>query len=196
MYLHSHQHHLPYSHNGLVRGWHLHAQTHRAFKIIAPPILNQIIHHQHTHKEHHRLKPLEMQRHGLVDDPPEHDKERRDEQGDLQGTADGDADGEIHLVLVRDDAGRDVLGRVADDGQQDEADEGLGDVRGFDDGVDAVDEVLCAHGDEDRDHGEGYARRHGREEVLALGLAFLAVFFVEEVGVAAELEEEEEDVED
>ena len=79
-----------------------------------------------------------MQRHGLANDPAENNEEWRDEERNLQAGADGDANGKIHLVLVGDDARRDMLRCVAHDRQQDQADERLRDVCRLDDRVDAV----------------------------------------------------------
>ena len=139
-----------------------------------------------------------MQRHVAIDDPAEDDEEGRDEQGDLQRRPERDAHGQVHLVLDGDDDGRDVLGGVADDGEQDQADERLGDVGRLDERVDAVDEELGADG-----HGDGHDDEHGgRGPGAHLGLVFILRFGlgfgfgVEEVGVGAQLEEEVEHVED
>ena len=85
---------------------------------------------------------------------------------------------------------------VADDGKEDEADEGLGDAEVGDDGVDGVDEELGADGDHDGDDDEDGAGGPGGEE-LGLGfVAFLRFGVVEEFGVRFQLEEEVGDVDD
>lgn len=97
-----------------------------------------------------------------------------------------------------------MLGRVAHDGQQDEADEGLGDVHRLDERVDRAHEVLGAHGHghggQDQDGGGGERaelRLLGRQPRLGRGHALLGQRLgVEEVGVRAQLEAEVEHVED
>ena len=133
-----------------VRGQVAH-ETQNALQVIRLPVLNKQRNHQGRQEERHRLKCLEMQRHVTSHDPAEHDQERRDEEGDLQTAADGNTDREVHLVLVRDHNRRHVFGGVADDRDEDQADERLADVRGLDDRVYAVDEVLGADGDAERD---------------------------------------------
>jgi len=93
-----------------------------------------------------------------------------------------------------------VLGGVADDGQQDQTDESLTDTGGGDDGVNAVDEVFGADGDEDGDEDEANGGGDGSEDFgLAAGVA-LRVFSafsvcvvlslgVEEFGMRFQLEE-------
>lgn len=141
-----------------------------------------------------------MERHGLAHGPAEEDEEGGDEEGDLHGGADGDADGEVHLVLVGDDDGRDVLCCVADDGDEDQTDEGLGDAGALDDGADGADEVVGADGDEDgdedEDDGGGVGRKYLAFLLLASFFTFTCGFFVEEAGVGLQLKEEVEDVED
>merc|ERR1712070_526886 len=83
--------------------------------------------------------------------------------------------------------------------EEDEADEGLADARGLDDGVDGVDEVLGADGDEDGDDDEADTRGHGAKDLGLFGLAAFVAFLgfgVEELGVRLELEVEVEAVED
>lgn len=175
------------------------AQTHTALEVITLAVLDKVVDDQHTEEKDDSFEPLEMERHFFADDPAEDDEERGDEEGDLHGAADGDADGEVHLVLVGDDAGGDVLGGVADDGEEDQADEGLADARGLDDGVDRVDEVFGADGDEDGDDDEADAGGDGAEDLRFFGFAAFVAFLgfgVEELGVRLELEVEVETVED
>lgn len=69
-----------------------------------------------------------------------------------------------------------MLGGVAHNGNEDQADEVLAYSTGRDDGVNAVDEILGAHGNHDR-HGNENRRRgpgtHGRV-LLVLFLRFLS----------------------
>ena len=120
-------------------GWRLRSDTHCAFEVVALAVLDQVVHDKHAEEEDDGLEALEVQRHRLVDDPAQYDQERGDEERNLHAAADGDVDREIHLALVRDNDGCDMLGCVTDDRQEDQTDEGLADVRGFDNRVDAVD---------------------------------------------------------
>ncbi|KAB8337329.1 hypothetical protein FH972_021628 [Carpinus fangiana] len=173
------------------------AQAHQALEVIALSILDQVVDDQDRQEEDDRLKALEVQGHGLADDPAEDDEEGCHEERNLHGAADGNAERQVHLVLVRDDDGSDVLGCVADNGQQDKTDESFGDVCLFDNGVDAIDEEFRANGDADGDDDQGDASRDGRQCVTLLPAAILGLLLghgvvlsllVEEVCVRIELE--------
>src|SRR5215203_3453742 len=69
----------------------------------------------------------ERQRIGADEEGGE-DEDRGDEEGDLGAGADRDVDGEVHLVLHRDQHRDPVLSRVADDRDDDHADEELGEA--------------------------------------------------------------------
>lgn len=175
------------------------AETHGALKVVALPVLDQIVDNEDRQEEDDGLEALEVQRHVLTQDPAEDDKEGGDEEGDLHGAADGDADGQVHLVLVRDDDGSDVLGRIADDGQQNQTNEGFTDARRGDDGVNAVDQVLGAHSDQYGDEDEADGSRDGAEDLGLVGLAALPAFLrlcVEQPRVRLELEDQVQDVQD
>ena len=175
------------------------AKTHASLEVVALAVLDEVVDHEHTEEEDHSLEALEVERHVLSDDPADNDHERSHEQHDLDGAADRNTDGQVHLVLVGDDHGRNVLGGVTNDGQEDETDEGLADARRFDDGIYAIDEVLGADGDQDRNQNQGDGCCDGAEDlsVFALLIAVtLLVLGVEEPGVGLELEDEVEDVED
>ena len=139
-------------------------KTHDALKVVGLAVLDQHRDDERGQEEGDRLERLEVERHVAVHDPAEDDEEGGDEEGDLQAAADGDADGEVHLVLVRDDNGGDVLGGVADDGDEDEADEGPTDVCRLDDRANAVDEVLGANSHGDRDDDQDDAGGPGRQQ--------------------------------
>ncbi len=143
------------------------ADKHSALKVVALAILDGVGDDQHAEGEGDSLEGLEAKSHGLVEHgPAEDDEERRDQQSDLDARADGDAHGQVHLVAHSHDAGRHVLGGVADDGDEDEADEVLAKVAGGDDGVDAVDQVVGAHRDEHCHDDEDEHGRDDREVVL------------------------------
>jgi len=180
--------------------WRLRSDTHCAFEVVALAVLDQVVHDKHAEEEDDGLEALEVQRHRLVDDPAQDDQERGDEERDLHAAADGDVDCEIHLALVRDNDGCDMLGCVADDRQEDQTDEGLADVRGLDNRVDAVDQILCTNRYQDGNDHERDACRNGREHLAFFLLLFtlgllsfhvgLLSFHVEEMGVGVELEVE------
>lgn len=104
------------------------SEAHAALEVVALAVSDEVVNDQHGEEEDDGLEALEVQGHGLADDPAEDDEEGSDEQGDLHAAADRDTNGQVHLVLVRDNAGGDVLGGVADDGKEDQTDEGLADV--------------------------------------------------------------------
>lgn len=110
-----------------------------------------------------------------------------------------------------------MFGRVAHNGEQDQADKGFGNVGGLHDAVDAGDEVFGAGGDAEGDEHEGEGGGPGGEDGFFLLLGFRVVFgvgfvfgfvlagcvvvvggagfLVEEFGVGFELEDEVEHVE-
>ena len=144
-------------------------KTQDALEVVGLAVLDQHRDDERGQEEGDGLEGLKVERHVAVHDPAEDDEEGGDEEGDLQAAADGDADGEVHLVLVRDNDGGNVLGGVADDGDEDEADEGLADVGRLNDRVDAVDEVLGADGHGDRDDDQNDAGGPGRQQ-FGLGI--------------------------
>ena len=108
----------------------------------------------------------------------------------MQGAADDEADGEIELVSHRHGNSHDVLARVADDGNDDEANEGARDVEGLDDAVDAVDQVVRAYGYAERGEDQDGAGGPGVEFLVS------RFFLFEEVRVRLGLEVEVDDVQD
>jgi hypothetical protein len=139
-----------------------------ALEVITPSIDHQVVDDKRAGKQADRLKETEIQTHIPIETPAQQDDERGDEDGDLDAAAQRDADGQIHLVLGRDGDGGDVFGRVSDDGQDDEADEGLADARLLYEVVDAVDEELGADGHERGDDQEEEDGRGAREGFLAV----------------------------
>ena len=74
-----------------------------------------------------QLVGREQQIHRLRrDHVAEEDQRRRDEQRDLRRGSDGDGDGGVHLVLCRQHHRREVLGGIADQRDDDDADEQVG----------------------------------------------------------------------
>lgn len=102
--------------------------------------------------------------------PADDDEQWDDEKGDLHAGANSDANGQIHLVLDGDGDGGGVLGGVADDREQDQADELGADGPALRDGTDAVDHELGADGDDGSGDGQG---GDGDEEVELRLLAFV-----------------------
>ena len=106
-------------------------------------------------------------------------QDRGDEEGDLAAGADRDVDRQVHLVLHRDQHRDPVLGGVADDRDDDHADEELGEadrLRGL---GDRADQDLGHDPDEDagdrqRDH-RGADRPAPAVLVLVLGVEEVAV---------------------
>lgn len=146
------------------------SNTHGALEVIALTVLNEVVDNQNGDEENHGLEALEVERHWLVHDPAENDKEWGNEEGDLHGAANGDVDSQIHLALVCDNDGRDVFGCVSDYRYQYKTDKSLTDVCGFNNGVDAINEVLGADCDKDSDDNESDAGGCWGENLGLLGL--------------------------
>lgn len=173
-------------------------QTHGALQVVALSVLDEVVHNQDGNEKDDGLETLEVQRHGLVHDPAEDNEEGSHEKGDLHRAADGHVDSEIHLALVCDDDGCDVLGGVSNDGDQNETDECLADVRRLDNRVDAVNKELGANGDHDGHNNKRNTGGGGRQD-LALLLVIISSLVLnvgEQVVVRVELEVEVQHVED
>jgi hypothetical protein len=176
----------------------INADAHGALEVVTLSVLNEVVDNQDGDEEDDGFEALEVQRHGLVHDPTEDDEEGSYEEGDLHGAADGDVDSQIHLSFVSDNDGRDVFGSVADDGYENETDECLADMCGFNNRVDAVDKELGANGDHDGHDNKGNTSGGGRENLalLLLVLASLVLNIGKQVVVRVKLEVEVQDVED
>jgi hypothetical protein len=150
--------------------------------------LQKIIHHQHGQAEHGRFKRIKLERHSAVDDPAHNNQKGCHEEGDLEGSADDEADGKVEVVLHGRVNRRHVLACIADDRNDDEADEGAGNVEGLDDAVDAVNQVVGAHGY--AEGGEDQYNAGGPEAKLLIS----RFFCFEEVRVRHHLEVEVDEV--
>jgi len=107
---------------------------------------------QNGEDEHDGFPDGEEERERLADHPGDRDEERDDKEGDLDRRADGDREREVDLVLDRDGDGRDVLGRIADEREEDEGDKLARDAAVGREAVDRADQELGRHaGDDDDD---------------------------------------------
>mmetsp|Transcript_172027 Transcript_172027/g.551417 ORF Transcript_172027/g.551417 Transcript_172027/m.551417 type:complete len:350 (-) Transcript_172027:263-1312(-) len=138
-----------------------------------------------------RVEVPEGQVHGLVIDPAEHYRAGHHEERNLCRGADRHTQSQVHHPLVRARHRRGVLGRVADDGQQDDADEGLRQAVDLGDVLDGVHQGTRAdchcHGTEEEKH------QGDRWRQLAL-LLILLVIVREQIRVRLQLEEKEQAV--
>lgn len=187
-------------HKSRIRGkLYLRSYAHGTLKVVALAVLDEVVDDQHGDEEDDRLEALEVQSHGLVNDPAEDDKEGGDEKSDLHGAADCDVDGQVHLALVCNDDGCHVFGGVSDDRNQNQTNEGLTDVRRFDDGVDAVDEVFSTYSDKNGDNHKRNTSSDGRKN-LAVLIFVISALLVLDIGkkpvVGVQLEVQVQDVED
>lgn len=90
-----------------------------------------------------------------------------------------------------------MLCSVADDGQEDRRDEGLGDAVFLRSLIDCADEVICREGSDDGDDGQGNDGSDGRHFWLFLFSIFALSFVgVVQEGVSAQLEDEVEAVDE
>lgn len=174
------------------------ANAHAALQVVALSVLDQVVDNQHTQEEDDSLEALEVKSHLLAHDPSEDDKEWGNEEGDLHGTSNGNADSEVHLVLVCDDHGGDVLGSVSDNRKENETDESLADTRGSDDGVDRSNEIFGANSNEDRDQNQSNTGcdRSKHFWLVLLAVTALLGLGVEQACVCLQLENEVKNVEE
>ena len=151
------------------------------------------------------LTSLKVERHVLSNDPANDDKERSDKESDLDTGPDRDAHSKIHLVADSHDNSRDVLGRVTNDGDEDQTDEGLADARVLHQVVDTSHEVFGADRHENRSdnqHTSGSDGANGRflhfvlllNNRLVLGIFAGLGLGIEQVAVGSQLENEIQNV--
>ena len=105
------------------------------------------------------------------------DQPRRDQQRDLRAAADGDLDRQRHLVATRGGDGRVVLGGVANERDDDDADEELGEPEPRQRRLHRADQHLRLHRRQD---GADRKERHRRQPVVSCGESCVA--FVTRIG--------------
>lgn len=117
---------------------------------MALAVANQIVGEENGNKHYGDLKLVEAQIHlDAAHAPADDDEKRNEKEGNLHAGANSDTNGEIHLILDGDGDGGGVLGGVADNGEQDQADKLLSQTSGFRQVVDGVDHVLGTEGNND-----------------------------------------------
>lgn len=150
-------------------------------------------------KQREGLTCLKTKRHGLSNDPAHNDKKWGHTKRNLDTGANRNPHRKIHLVPKSNNHSSDVLGSIADNGNQNQANKGLADVGFLDNVVDAPDEVLGAKRNENSHHDEDNAGCNGTHAwFFGFDSIFgsLLHFRVKQVAVGAKLEDEVEDVED
>lgn len=93
----------------------------RDYAPVRPAVADGAVDRPDGHKDDERLVRVELEVKRLTNSPAEEDEDGDDEERDLDRRADGDGEREVELVLGRNRNGRDVLGGIADDGEEDEA---------------------------------------------------------------------------
>jgi len=120
----------------------------QAFEPVALAVLHGEIRHEDREDDSDHFEHVEDEVHVLVEKEADEDEDGGDEHRDLRGGAHADLQGEIHAVLESDGDGREVLGRVADDGDHDDADEEFRPSPRLDKGLDGAHENLAHEGDD------------------------------------------------
>lgn len=171
------------------------SETHGTLKPVALAILNQVVDDQDAQEEDDSLESLEVQGHWLVHDPAQDDEEWSDEDRNLKRASDRDTDSQIHFALVSDHTGRDVFCCVSDNWKKNETNESLGDMGGFDNGVNAIHEVFGTDSNHKRHNYQCHTRTPWRQNLtLFLLIRALLILLIEQVVVSLELEEQVHDV--
>ena len=150
---------------------------------------------QYREEDRAQLEPVEDERHReRPEEQRDEHQHRRGEQRDLRARADRDVDRQVHLVARREVDRHPVLGGVADDRDDDDADEERRQPDRLRRLGDRADEDLRHHADGDAGAGE---HQHGLAHRPRLALVLVApVLGVEEVLVRLEREEEPGEVGD
>ena len=174
----------------------IHSQAHATLKVVRLAILDEQSNHKTRNEESDRLKGLEVKSHIDAHDPTKDDQERCDEKSDLQAAADRNTNSQVHLVLVCNHYCCDMLGCIADDRDQYQANESLADAGCLHDAVNAADQVVRTDRNKNGDSNEGDGRSPRAQNTLLLFLFFstssvlgiAAIGLFEQLGVRAELE--------
>ena len=133
-----------------------------AFEPVGFPVGRDEREDRHRDRNRDHLEGREAQVHGLAHEVTREDQDRRDEERNLDARTDRDVHREIHLVLHGDEDRGAVLGRVADDRNQDDADEDLGHAEAMRGLLDGTDEELAHDG-----HERGRDEQHERGSQVA-----------------------------
>jgi len=136
--------------------------------------------------------PNSNEREGHAHRPREQHHQRRHEDRYLSARADGDGEREVHLVLARHRNCGEVLGSVTEQWQQNDADEHRGHTPLLTSRLDGMHQNLGHQGDQ-------RGRHHQQQHRLALAhrrlLMLMRSIGDEKVGVCAQLEDQEQAVE-
>lgn len=136
-----------------------------------------------------------MERHIASDNPAKNNEEWSDTKGDLDTGANGYAHGQIHLVAKGDHHSSDVFGSVSNNGDQNQTDECLADIRAFDEVIDRSNQVVGTDGNQNRHDDQNNSGSNGAKSRLFRVFAFGKLAFgVKEVAVSAKLEYQVESV--
>lgn len=151
---------------------------------------------------------LKVQVHIPIHDPSEDNKERRDEQCNLDAGANSNSHSlaktvvlantlqsqscktrtyQIHLVLDSNNNSSDMLSRITDNGNEDQTNKVAADVRTLNKGINAVDKIVGADGDQDRGEDEHDTSRPWAHVLLAVLLVVLVVLVLIRVAVVVVL---------
>lgn len=149
------------------------------------------------------LEHLEAEVEFLATAPGHDDDERGVKHSGLDGGADAVGEGEVNLVVPSLVKGRQVLGGLLDERDQDETHERIRDVGGFYDWFDLIDEGdgdegYEGDGDGKRDDTFGKREFRLRPVLMSVGIALLVVFVdgVIDTVVRLRLEKDEDNVSD
>jgi len=142
---------IPSSH----RNPHINRHTQEPLQVIALLVPQEIPHRQNSQDQHSQIKNLKAKTHGLAQPPAHQNDQRSVKQGRLERGAEHVRQGKVHLVVVCLVHGGQMLGGLFDEGDEDQADEGVCYVALFYEEGDLVDEGDGDDGDEGDGDDEG-----------------------------------------
>lgn len=152
------------------------SNQHGTLEPVGLAVTNNVVENHDRHEKNAGLKGAEQKTHGLSHNPAKNDEEGSQEEGNLQGRANGNTDSKVHLVLHGNDNCGDVLSGVADNGDEDKTNEGLGDTSSFDNVINGVNQVVGTVGNDN-----GYNGQHdsclNSVESGSVALFFVVIVF-------------------
>lgn len=172
------------------------------FEIVALLVLQEATNRDNRQNQHDKVEDLEVEVHLFPQTPSHDDRKGTVEECSLQRCSKNVRQGKIHLVVPGLVNGCQMLSKLLHERHEDQADEGIRDVRLFNDVVNLQDKNDGNEGDEGDADGKGYeALRHCELRLDLVVLVTITLFVILEYRVVytvvcTSLEKDEHDIGD
>lgn len=163
------------------RNSHIKRDHQPPLQVITLLILQESADGQNRQNQHDQVKDIEVQIHMLPQTPGHNHRQRCVEQGRLERRAEDVGNGKVHRIIPRFVDGGEMFCEFLYERHQDETDEGVGNIRDFDNVMDLQDEDDSNESDESDGYDEcDDTLRHCETRLagvlVTIVVAFLVVF--------------------